>query len=306
MGKMDQETTRLSWKTFPAQLAVTCSDLLTDNNFSDVTLVSDDQIQFKAHRFVLSACSPVLKDILLDNPHPYPLLYLRGVKQHEVLSILEFMYLGEVNIHKDSLNMFMDVVNDLKIKELSHDYKSNDLLKDVKIEKDEHAINISDEILDFKYPEPKLDEMTETIIKADKDSLKCQHCELIFSSEKNMTRHYILRHKGMGYPCEYCDSTFSINSSLRRHQSSKHEGVQYSCDQCESILSDKSSLRRHQSSKHQGIQYPCDQCDIIFNDKSNLTRHQESIHQGIRYFCNLCDISFVANRSLRSHKLNKH
>ena len=33
----------------------------------DVTLVSDDLVCLKAHKFVLSACSPVLKDILLKN-----------------------------------------------------------------------------------------------------------------------------------------------------------------------------------------------------------------------------------------------
>ena len=33
----------------------------TDNHFTDVTLVSDDFVQFLVHKFVLGACSPVLK-----------------------------------------------------------------------------------------------------------------------------------------------------------------------------------------------------------------------------------------------------
>ena len=38
-----------------------------DKQYADVTLVSDDQKQFKAHKIVLSACSPVLKTMLLEN-----------------------------------------------------------------------------------------------------------------------------------------------------------------------------------------------------------------------------------------------
>ena len=50
--------------------------LIKENSFCDVTLVSDDQIRFQAHRYVLSTFSPVLKNIFLNNPHSHPLIYL--------------------------------------------------------------------------------------------------------------------------------------------------------------------------------------------------------------------------------------
>ena len=46
------------------------------DNFVDVTLVSDDQESFQAHKIVLSSFSPVLKDLLLSNSHPHPIIFL--------------------------------------------------------------------------------------------------------------------------------------------------------------------------------------------------------------------------------------
>ena len=64
---------------FQLNLISEINGLLTENTFADVTLVSDDQIMIPAHRFVL-----VLKNILVNNPHSHPLLYLRGVKKQEL------------------------------------------------------------------------------------------------------------------------------------------------------------------------------------------------------------------------------
>ena len=96
--KMDQELVSLKWKIFDTHISSSLNDLYPKGKFTDVTLVSDDQIQFEAHKFVLSACSPVVKNLLLNNPHSHPLIYLRGVMHQELKSILEFMYLGEVKI----------------------------------------------------------------------------------------------------------------------------------------------------------------------------------------------------------------
>ena len=89
---MDQETYCLRWKTFSVHLANTFQDLATEGHFTDVTLVSDDQIQMPAHKIVLSASRPILKNLLINHPNSHPLLYLSGVKQQELQSILEFLY----------------------------------------------------------------------------------------------------------------------------------------------------------------------------------------------------------------------
>ena len=49
----------LNWQTFSEHLQVMFEDLYQEGRYTDVTLVSDDQTQFKAHKIVLSACSPL-------------------------------------------------------------------------------------------------------------------------------------------------------------------------------------------------------------------------------------------------------
>ena len=70
----------LFWQTFSEHLQLMLNDLHQDQLYSDVTLVSDDKTQFKAHKIVLSACSPVFKKIIDNNPSQHPLIYLRGIQ----------------------------------------------------------------------------------------------------------------------------------------------------------------------------------------------------------------------------------
>merc|ERR1712129_356873 len=103
--KMLQQILKL--KYFHSIIVKSLSEKFTDIASADVTLVSDDQIPFQAHRFVISASSPVLKDLLLDNPSSHPLIYLRGVRQQELGSILQFMYYGEATVDKNRTNQFL-------------------------------------------------------------------------------------------------------------------------------------------------------------------------------------------------------
>ena len=45
-----------------------------------------------------------------------PAIYLRGVRHEDIKNILEFMYLGEVNIAHEDLDSFLAVAQDLCIK----------------------------------------------------------------------------------------------------------------------------------------------------------------------------------------------
>jgi hypothetical protein len=54
--------------------------------------------------------------MLRRNPHQHPLVYLKGVKYKELLSVLNFMYQGEVNVAQEELNSFLAVAEELKVK----------------------------------------------------------------------------------------------------------------------------------------------------------------------------------------------
>jgi len=108
----------LRWNEFESNISGAFRELREDKDFFDVTLACDDD-QLQAHKVILSACSPFFRTILRRNKHEHPLLYLKGVKYVDLVSVLNFMYHGEVNVAQEELNTFLAVAEDLKVKGLT-------------------------------------------------------------------------------------------------------------------------------------------------------------------------------------------
>merc|ERR1711892_203033 len=114
----DTEKFCLRWNDFESNISAAFCELREDKDFFDVTLACDDD-QMQAHKVILSACSPFFRSILRRNKHEHPLLYLKGVKYTDLVSVLNFMYQGEVNVAQEELNSFLAVAEDLQVRGLS-------------------------------------------------------------------------------------------------------------------------------------------------------------------------------------------
>ena len=91
-------------------------DLWSSSDFSDVTIVSEDQEQYRGHRNIISAFSPVLKKLFkLDSQNP-SLLYLNGINSAEIQAIMNYIYLNE--IPETWTQQLQSVVSSLQIKGL--------------------------------------------------------------------------------------------------------------------------------------------------------------------------------------------
>jgi len=110
----------LKWNDFENNVSSAFNDIREEKDFFDVTLVCDNN-QVQAHKVIIAACSPFFKSILRRNPHQHPLLYLKGVLYDDMVSVLNFMYKGEVNIAQEQLNSFLAVAEDLQVKGLTQD-----------------------------------------------------------------------------------------------------------------------------------------------------------------------------------------
>ena len=134
-SKMSSEKFCLKWNDFETNISSAFKDLREDKDFFDVTIAcKDDQIQ--AHKVILSACSPFFRDVLKRNLHQHPLLYLKSVNYLDFASVLNFMYHGEVNVAQESLNTFLSVAEELKVKGLTQGHSKHD-------RKDPYTVNNS-------------------------------------------------------------------------------------------------------------------------------------------------------------------
>merc|ERR1712051_150430 len=205
---MMDEKYDLKWKTFNEHLVEVFRDLGEEGHFADVTLVSEDQVQTKAHKVVLSACSPVLKTLLVNNPHSHPLLYLRGIKQTELQAILKFMYFGETQIFENRINDFVSVAKDLELKEISEgqDENENDAQENV-----EQPTSMDDTDIFLTENNDKTNVKAESKVNSDRSVAKARQ-RSVANDDGN-------------YSCDECEAKFTDRSNLSRHKKSKHEGV---------------------------------------------------------------------------------
>ena len=78
----------LQWNDFQDNIKSAFGNLREDKDFSDVTLACEDGQQFEAHKVILAAASPFFQNVLAkNNKHPHPLIFMRGVKSFDMLTI---------------------------------------------------------------------------------------------------------------------------------------------------------------------------------------------------------------------------
>ena len=88
---MTGEKLCLKWNDFQDIVKVSFAELRTDTDFSDVTLACEDQ-SIKAHKVVLSACSPFFKKLFKTHSHPQSLIYMKGMKANSLMAIIDFLF----------------------------------------------------------------------------------------------------------------------------------------------------------------------------------------------------------------------
>ena len=288
----------LIWHTFSEHLPLIFKELFEEEKYSDVTLVSDDQIQFKAHKIVLSACSPVFKKIIDNNPSQHPLIYLRGIQSYEMESILQFMYLGEGRFQNERMEEFLKVAQDLELKEISTDVVNQSNKKDAVDDEDDQPKQTTEkQIRERQSGNQQVFVASSTV---------CPECGKEFSCRKTIVKHYKSKHEGIKYPCNQCDSQFTERGSLQIHIQSKHEGIKHSCNQCDHQATTQGNLQKHIHLKHEGFKYSCHQCDFETTQKTSLKTHIEYKHEGITYPCSQCDFEAAQLTSLKHHFQSKH
>ena len=117
---MNQENFNVTWHNYTDHLRNMLDDMHFDDSFADVTLITDDKNQLKAHRNILSACSSVFKEILEINPNNnHPVIYLRGIQHSEMEPILQFIYLGKARYDGERMNELFEVAKTLDIRDLA-------------------------------------------------------------------------------------------------------------------------------------------------------------------------------------------
>ena len=338
---MLQENFNVTWHNYTDHLREMLEEMHFDDSFADVTLVTDDKRQLKAHKNILSACSSVFKEILHINTNDnHQVIYLRGIQHSEMKSILKFIYSGESNFHEERMDEFLLVAKNLGIKELGNNAEVGDSVVSAENYDNVSTGNVSDDkvvfddipssqealpLTEYSQEEPIItsrpfiplvepsispegssqgeENLSDNVRKRRHEGVRydCDHCDKQFKRQDRLHHHIKSAHEGVKYVCNQCGHKATRQSDLKNHIKTIHEGIKYDCDECDKQYTDQSTLRKHILSSHKGVKYACNQCSYEAKLQKQVKTHIQSVHEGVKYACNQCDHQSTSQSGLIKH-----
>ena len=317
----------LNWPKFTDHLQEMMYEMMKSEDFTDVILVCDDMKQIKTHMNILSACSPVFRNLLKNHiPHGHPVIYLRGIPYEDMEAILHFIFLGEAKVATERMNQFMLSAKSLEIKELSS-LEHEEELKQTKMTQniDNKAVNVNineleekaksleiniKELCSFENEEglrrPKSTK-NDNEIKSDKErNLDNEAVNINVSEDKGEKKP--VNQNWVSHQCPKCVLKFMDVSRLENHILETHKpfASRYICEHCSKKFNSSTILRTHVKSIHEGIRHSCPHCGDKFKQGGTLSNHIKVVHEGIKYTCDQCGIKVTTRTSLRIHIESVH
>ncbi|XP_025836516.1 protein jim lovell-like [Agrilus planipennis] len=115
---MSQSHYSLRWNNHQAHILSAFDALLQAETLVDVTLVCAET-SVRAHKVVLSACSPFFQRVFSENPCKHPVIVLKDFSGWEVQAIVDFMYKGEISVVQEQLQSLIKAAESLQVRGLA-------------------------------------------------------------------------------------------------------------------------------------------------------------------------------------------
>ena len=239
----------LKWNDFQASLTKSFSTLRKEDDFYDVTLVSDDDQFIRGHKLVLASSSDFFRKILKITNKAESIVYLSGINQKNLNFIMDYIYLGEVQIFQEEIDSFLESAKKLRIEGLIGDQSGNETninqdVSDFQTESKLFSQNqdrdmeggqlakISNKVQGPTFPAVKssahssysqsIEEIEELIMK-DGELWMCRQCGKTAKTRASIGLHVEVHIEGISFDCKLCDKTFRSRNSFAAHKARNHK-----------------------------------------------------------------------------------
>ena len=255
----------LKWNDFQKNVSSSFQEIRED--FCDVTLAAEGNQQITAHKVILAASSNFFKEILRNNPHQHPLIYMRGIKGIQLAAVVDFMYQGEVNIAQEDLNDFLIVAEELQLKGLTgNEQESQDILQtqNQSMPQNLRKMRIA------KTPKQEYSEINdiETL-----ENIEPKTEERNFEGSENNTVVAVNTIES-----KFVTAFDELDAQILAMMN--HSEGLWSCTQCGKLEKKKHHMKNHIEGKHiNGVSHPCNQCGKQFRSRNSLAQHISQYHR---------------------------
>ncbi|XP_077293695.1 uncharacterized protein LOC143916454 [Arctopsyche grandis] len=268
----------LRWNKFHSNVSAGFVALLEHEELVDVTLAAEGQL-LRAHKLVLSLCSPYFKRLFAAHPHDHPVVILKDVTLAELRDILHFMYRGEVNICQQDLSSFLHTAELLQVRGLSeHPPDIPDLTELPELPLPDDSDPPEDELLP---PPPRLNHSNRSKPAAKKRKIK----EETIAEPAAQTRESYDSHSDSDIPPD--NDPDSLNTVLGLIDGAK----------------DPDDLKQKRAKNRKVGNYQCLLCHRLFTSRYNLKIHMRDKHYSVEdtLQCHICQKRMRNPSCLRVH-----
>ena len=340
----DDDNLVISWQDFESRSPEIIRNLWKDEDFSDVTLATDDGQIVRAHRVVICSASSKLKRLLRVHKHDNPIVYLPDIDFGHLVNLVEFIYQGKCQVRADLLEEFLSFGKSLGVANMTEYFQKQE--NDVKHEAftENKTINPSRKEDIFPADSEKNDippeniETSISLIQANvksglckicnrkfaklKQHIKSRHsqrekktctvCNMKFAQKKCLKQHFETQHTGKEKKkCNICKFESHRKSALNQHIERVHQGKMLNCKDCSFQAKTRDNMKYHMKSFHDGVTtMKCDECEYECEYKINCTTkmllHKETMHGQTTYNCDKCDYESKSKQHFMRHKRHSH
>ena len=231
----------LTYNDFGTNVVRSFSSLRRDSALCDVTLVTDDHKQVRAHKIVLATCSEFFQTIFQNSPShsSQMMLYLSDFSSDDLHTILDYIYLGEARMFQEGLDKFLNLAQKLKLEGLLGPKDEETLDRDTSHHIENEEKNMMRQTNTVKRQQQRvsqvsfdgnmdIEELNQKILeytRTEGDKCICTQCgkESTGKNKKqNLAKHIETHFEGLSFTCNLCGKTARSRNSLQSHLSHNH------------------------------------------------------------------------------------
>ena len=113
----------LKWNDHHKLFFAGAEQLYQGEEFTDVVISAGNQT-FKAHKLVLSICSPYFQNLFRKLGPEKHVIFLKDISAKHLELLLQYMYVGEIKVQEDELVTVLNVAQSLEIRGLTDNSES--------------------------------------------------------------------------------------------------------------------------------------------------------------------------------------
>ena len=181
-------------------------------------------------------------------------IFLSGVRSLKLEYILDYIYVGEVQLYPEQLNSFLDVAQKLRIKGLiGNDEKSKSTVSEKEFIPEETVYQ--NQFINIAKNEENIENTDKSIVRSNNSGNRKQRLEsnsFVFQSDINVKESVknIISQDGEKWICNDCGKEARTKGNIELHAEIHIRGLTFHCDKCDKTFRSRNVLSNHRTKYH--------------------------------------------------------